>query len=117
MPTPTAALTDLVGQRLAVRLQVALDDAVNESAGAAVGWLASVRPDLADDLGLLDDTLPADVLEGTLLMGARLYARRGTPVGAQPGVEGGGGGLLRVDPDVERLVGIGRHRHPRGLIA
>lgn len=88
---------------------------------AAAAYVERTRPDLLkgyDDNG--DGTIDRYVYEPTrdvahagLLLAARLFARRGTPQGLASFGEFGPGAILRLDPDVERLLGVGRHARPR----
>lgn len=84
---------------------------------AVAAWVAGERPDLPWSDYTAPDVAepvspPADVLRGVLLLAARLYARRSSPTGVVTGYEGAVAELLRQDPDVERMVGIGRARKP-----
>lgn len=55
----------------------------------------------------------ADVRQGAVLLCARLWSRRGTPAGLASFAEFGATAILRLDPDVERLLGLGRYGRPR----
>ena len=44
---------------------------------------------------------------------ARLYARKGTPAGIATFGELGAATILRTDPDVQMLLGLGRYATPR----
>jgi hypothetical protein len=85
---------------------------------AAADYLEQQRPDLATDQLQLDGTpapfaaTPALVQAG-VLAAARLYARRGSPAGLASFGEFGAAEVLRLDPDVARLAGLGRHAVPR----
>lgn len=89
--------------------------AVATAAAAVNAWLARMRPDL--DLGDPADasSAPDDVTLGCVMLVDRLIARKGTPVGQQPGYDGAGVGILSQDPDVQRLTGTGRSRKPGGV--
>lgn len=54
-----------------------------------------------------DDTVMAG-----LILAARLYARRSSPAGLASFGELGAAEVLRLDPDVGRLLGTGRHATP-----
>ena len=62
--------------------------------------VAAARGDVDDDVRL-----------GACILAARLYARRGTSLGLQ-GYDGMAATILRQDPDVARLVGVGVHTAP-----
>lgn len=51
-----------------------------------------------------------DVKLGAVMLAGRLFARRGTPLGVAGFSEFGGNAMLRHDPDIARLLGIGPHR-------
>ncbi len=84
---------------------------------AAAAYVERVRPDLftvtvsgADTLVTYDPD--AAVVHGARLLAARLHARRSTPQGLASFGEFGPAGILRLDPDVERLLGVGRSATP-----
>lgn len=72
------------------------------------------RPDLAaafaggDDAPAVDDAL----IEGGVLLAARLHARKGSPAGIASYGEFGAAAVLRFDPDVAQLIGVGRYAKP-----
>lgn len=85
------------------------DDVTLEAARVgAAAYVERVRPDL-DWSG----DAPADVKLGALILAARFYARKGSPMGVATFAEFGAAQIVRLDPDVERLLGIGRHSRPR----
>lgn len=53
------------------------------------------------------------VLFAATLLAARLFARRSSPTGLASYGEFGPAAVLRLDPDVERLLGVGRYAPPR----
>lgn len=57
------------------------------------------------------DTDP-DVRHGALLLTARLFARKGSPQGVATFGELGASMILRSDPDIALLLGIGRYGRP-----
>lgn len=68
------------------------------------------------DLVVVDTfTPPADVVDGALLMVGRLVAREGSPQGLASFGEFGPAAVIRSDPDVERLLGVGRYGRPVAL--
>lgn len=54
----------------------------------------------------------ADVVMAGMIGAARLYARRSTPAGLASFGEFGASEVMRLDPDVARLLGVGRHAEP-----
>lgn len=57
-------------------------------------------------------TATPDVVEGAIMLAARLHARKGSPTGIASYGEFGPAAVLRFDPDIERLLGIGRSGRP-----
>jgi hypothetical protein len=53
-----------------------------------------------------------DIVMAGLISCARLYARRSTPTGLASFGEFGASDILRLDPDVARLLGTGRYAPP-----
>jgi hypothetical protein len=91
------------------RLQLVLDAAVTFVERVHTG-----RWDFSGQLPALPD-VPADVVLGTMRLAGRLHLRRRSPDGL---VSNGDLGVARVattDPDIERLLRIGRFR--RSVIA
>lgn len=68
---------------------------------AVVSWVE--RNVVVDDLGH-----GAEHELGAILLAARLYARRGSPLGVAAFAELGAAYVSRHDPDVERLLGLGK---------
>lgn len=76
---------------------------------AAASFVEAHRRDLfVDGAG----PVPAHVVEGAVLLAARLHARRSSPAGLASYGEFGPAAVLRFDADVERLLGIGRSAKP-----
>lgn len=91
--------------------------AVLAARSAAVRVVERQRRDLTlDTLPVpLDDATKADlgdVILGALMLVGRLYARKGTPEGIATFGELGATMILRSDPDISMLLGIGRHGRP-----
>lgn len=96
--------------------------AVKLAREAAASYIERQRPDLAvpavlDDAGQVVtpawfDAGTGDVKLAGLLAAARLYARRSSPAGLASFGELGAAEVLRLDPDVGRLLGTGRHARP-----
>jgi hypothetical protein len=84
----------------------------------ARSYVESRRPDLfvtvaaedPDDPDVVTFTPGADVVTGTAMLAYRFYSRRTTPLGVLGFSEDGASGILREDPDVAKLLGIGRGR-------
>lgn len=87
------------------------NDTLESATLAAVAFVERQRPDLAT--GQTDPTYdpPDDVKHGAAMLAARLYERRGAILGVAPsaGFEDAAT-ILRDDPDIERLLQIGRAR-------
>lgn len=85
---------------------------------AAARYCERQRPGLwtttTDELGTVTRTYDADadVVMAGMIGAARLYARRSTPTGLASFGEFGASDILRLDPDVTRLLGTGRHADP-----
>lgn len=119
MPSPYSWLTPAT---VAVELGLQLADGeqlpeLAELARAAAGALVErARPDLvwADSVtGESVDVVGGDVLAGGALLAARIHARGGSPLGVASFGEFGPGGVPRFDPDIDRLLGLGRYARPR----
>ena len=90
---------------------------------ASAAYCERQRPDLTTftvdtDGDGVADSVPVfnatpDVKLAGLIGAARLYARRSTPTGLASFGEFGASDILRLDPDVSRLLGVGRHGTPR----
>lgn len=78
---------------------------------AAGSYVEDVRPDL-----FLGDpptfTPKSRVVAGAVLLTSRLYARKGSPLGVASFAEFGPADVIRYDPDIERMLGLGRHAGP-----
>lgn len=101
---PTPAAVAAFGQVDSVTQP--LTDATN----AAVAFVEEKRADLAT--GQEDPPFDADakIVLGTMMLALRWYERRGSILGVAgyAQFDGGSSPLLRVDPDIEQLLGIGR---------
>lgn len=73
---------------------------------AARAWVEGKRKDLFVGTPAVF-TPGADVKLGTAMLANRLYARRTSALGVSQNVEFGGSEILRQDPDIARLCGIG----------
>jgi hypothetical protein len=85
------------------------NDALESATAAAVAFVERQRADLPWDQ---EEWLPAaDIKQGAAMLAARLYERRGSLLGVagSAGYEAAGQ-ILRYDPDIEQLLGIGRSR-------
>lgn len=96
-----------------------LADQVNTAAlqtwcDAARDFVEERRPDLwvdTDADGTVDDYQPTPAVKsGTALLAYRLYQRRKSPLGVMGVTNDQASGILRDDPDIEKLLGIGRRR-------
>ena len=100
---------DLDDTRDDARLQQVLD--------AAVLFVQRVRPEFRydqlnpDQFDLPDPT--ADLHLGTLRLAGRLHTRRRSPDGSIDMGELGSGRVPSFDPDIDRLLRLGRHQRMR----
>lgn len=70
------------------------------------------RADLAwvdGGTGLPVELVGGDLLAGAALLTARLHARAASPLGVASFAEFGPAGVARFDPDIDRLLGLGRY--------
>lgn len=89
--------------------------AVDRSRLAATAYVERQRADLLlyDVDGVPVDYEPTpDVLAGAMLLAARLHARKSSPTGLASYGEFGPAAVLRFDPDLERLLAVGRYARP-----
>ena len=75
------------------------------------GLWVTLTDELGAPVGRVFDA-NADVVMAGMIAAARLYARRSTPTGLASFGEFGASDSLRLDPDVARLLGTGRHADP-----
>ncbi|MFJ2869822.1 hypothetical protein [Streptomyces sp. NPDC087298] len=62
-----------------------------------------------------EDDWPDDVVTAALMLGQRLFARRRSPTGVAAYTEAGGPAFVaRWDPDLEKLLRIGKWAPPGG---
>jgi hypothetical protein len=86
-------------------------EAFTSATAAAVAFVEDKRKDLKTGQEELPFDATDDVIHGTAMLAARLYERRGSLMGvaASSGYEAAGQ-ILRYDPDIEQLLGIGKSR-------
>jgi hypothetical protein len=91
--------------------EVSGNDALTAATAAAVAFVERVRSDLHTGQAELPFDASDDVKHGAAMLAARLYERRGSLMGvaASSGYEAAGQ-ILRYDPDIEQLLGIGKSR-------
>lgn len=85
---------------------------------AACDYVEDKRPDLmvvtydVDEVTVLSTEFQATdrVKAGTVLLAHRLYQRRTSALGIVGVTSDAVASVLRDDPDIERMLGIGRHR-------
>lgn len=99
----------VLGDELASRLSV---PALDECCQATRAYVERSRPDLF----VAPDPLVPEVTEfvadaavrvGAALLAHRFYARRTSPLGVLGLTDTGASGILREDPDIARLLGVG----------
>lgn len=90
------------------------DDSLRLAADAAAAYVEDLRPEYltagdpeADPPTEDSYEPPATILLGAAMLAHRWYARRGSPLGVAGYAELGAAGILRYDPDIARLLGIG----------
>lgn len=83
---------------------------VERARQASAAYCERQRRDLAEAFAAGE--VGPDVVEAGVLGAARIYARKGSPAGIASYAEFGAAGILSYDPDVERLLGIGRYGAP-----
>lgn len=92
-----------------------LGSVVEDCRKAAADYCQDQRGDLWTD-PQLDGTTSFEatdrIVQAGLLAAARLFARRSSPAGLASYGEFGATEVLRLDPDVERLLGVGRYAAP-----
>lgn len=82
------------------------DGNLQPACDAARAYVERLRSDLFSTVEPFDFTPGGDVLYGAALLAYRWYARRTSPLGLVELGEGSAG-ILRHDPDIARLCGIG----------
>lgn len=86
------------------------ETALTTRTAAAIAFVQRVRPDFNytyDPTSCLDDPSD-DVWQGTVMLARRLFDRRRSPDGLIDMGDLGLGRVPSVDPDIERMLGIGR---------
>lgn len=105
---------------LKVDRKIDLDDTRDDTAlqaelDAAVSFVERVRPGFryVEDATSDAPAPTADIRLGTIRLASRWYDRRKSPDGLVfQGQELGSSRVPSVDPDIERMLGIGRYRGP-----
>lgn len=90
------------------------DSVLQRQLDAAVSFVQRVRPgfNYADDPLVEAPEPPADLVLGTVRLAGRWYTRRRSPDALVAMGELGSARIPSFDPDIERLLGIGRYRGP-----
>ena len=92
------------------------DDELTIQLDAAVAFVEGVHAELYDFTGAGSSTLPPptpDRVLGTYRLAARWFARRKSPDAVIAMAELGAGRVPSFDPDIDRLLGIGRYMESR----
>lgn len=103
----SAVVAALLGSDLAESVDAA---SMQQFCNGAASYVEGRRSDLwatVDDALVFQPT-PA-VVTGASMLAYRFYARRTSPLGVIGFTEDGAMGILKDDPDIARLLGIGRH--------
>lgn len=74
---------------------------------AATAWVERNRKDLFDTAEPPVFVADAAIKLGTAMLASRWYARRRSPLGTTASAEFGAAELMRHDPDVAKLLGLG----------
>jgi hypothetical protein len=84
------------------------DEAMQQFCNGAASYVEGRRGDLfVGDPAAFAPT--PSVQLGAALLAYRFYSRRTSPLGVIGFTEDGAAGILKDDPDIARLLGIGRH--------
>lgn len=88
------------------------DERLKRVLGAAVEFVERVRPEFNYVNDPLTDAPPpsADLELGTLRLAGRWHTRRRSPDGLLQMAELGAARVPSFDPDIDRLLGLGRYR-------
>lgn len=86
---------------------------VEDARVAAAAWVERQRRDLVGGVDGATFTPGADVVLGAAMLAARWHARKGSPQGLVGFAEFGPAAVLREDPDVFRMLGLGRYARPQ----
>lgn len=111
---PIADVLDQLGVDVTDDAKVA---SIERTRKAAAALVERARPDLvtrdaAAETGWTFVPSDAAIVDGAVLLTARLFARRSSPAGLASFGEFGPAAVLRFDPDIERLIGVGRYARP-----
>lgn len=98
-----ATVRGLLGTDLTESIE---DGNLQPACDAARAYVERQRSDLFSAVEPFDFTPGGDVLYGAALLAYRWYARRTSPLGLVELGEGSAG-ILRHDPDIARLLGVG----------
>lgn len=108
-------LTDVRLDRNLAESETREDDQLQQALDAAVAFVERVRPEFnytADPLSELPDPT-ADLVLGVVRLAGRWHDRRRAPNGQVAMGDLGTTSVPSVDPDVSRLLGIGRFSPPK----
>lgn len=90
------------------------DAALQPNLDAAIAFVERVRPEFnysGDELSELPEPT-ADMFLGTIRLALRWFARRKSPEALIELGELGSARIPSFDPDIERMLGIGRYKGP-----
>jgi hypothetical protein len=88
------------------------DDSLQVNLDAAVAFVEAVRTDLDFSAEPEGKAPNAQVILGTIRLAARWFTRRRSPEALVDAGELGSARVPSFDPDIERLLSIGRYRGP-----
>lgn len=116
-PTEVAGLPEGGPATLAaVKSHLGITDARDDArlSGIVAAVNAKVRrwPCSEVAVNVADWTGSEDVVEGATLLAARLFRRKNSPAGVETFGAEGAAYVMRMDPDVALLLGLGNHQRP-----
>jgi hypothetical protein len=91
------------------------DDRLTTVLDAAVSFVEGVRPEFNFDADPLSESPAptADLVLGTIRLAGRWHTRRRSPDALIQMAELGAARIPSFDPDIDRLLGIGKYTPPR----
>lgn len=109
---PVGGPATLAGVKAHLGIADARDDDRLAAIVAAVNAKVRRWPCSEVAVNLADWTVAADVVEGATLLAARLFRRKNSPAGVEAFGAEGAAYVMRSDPDVALLLGLGSHQRP-----
>lgn len=105
---PGPATLDAVRRHLRVTT-TADDDLIQDAVDAANAWVTTLPGPQ-----IIGDTWIANIVQGAVMLSARLFRRRNSPAGVEAFSDLGGAVYVqRNDPDIAMMLRIGAYTKPR----